>query len=270
MARYEKPVLHPLCEGRETDDHTRLRVGNSKWHLFARSLALLSLTTLVSGCETSEDRAYANAQSCLDQAKDVNSANVCSAMVDGLTSQQAYLVRCSANFIAQGLTGARLASAFQSLQNQTPGTNSTSTMLAFMVFDNSRTGNDVTTTINNCQQSGVQSLFRLATGVQWATTIAGLAAVSGVIPSNLNPSDPSFDPTQLTTVLNNLKTGGATDPQKQAIGSSALTANAAFCAAGSNFQSQDICTKLSSAIQAGNNDPTAIGAQLLTLLTQTN
>lgn len=239
-------------------------------------LAVLKLVTLSSiatfamlivGCETSEDRQLADAQSCLDAARTSADADVCLDKVQGLESNSAYLIRCSANFVGQGLTGERLARAFQEIKdNPGAGQNPTTKMLAYMVFNNALTRHNVSTTIENCQRSGVSSMFRLATTVQLATTLASFAGGS---PSDLDPSDPSFNPDKLKDVIDNLA-GASTPEQQTEVGNIALTANQAYCAEGSSFKENDICKRLSSAISTGNGDAQAIGAALIAELSQTN
>lgn len=231
---------------------------------------IASLSMLVAGCENGEDRQIAEAQTCLDGAKTEADASICLDKVEGLESDASYLIRCSANFVAQGLTGERLSTAFQEMKdNPGAGDNPTTKMLAYMVFDNSLTRHTAAVTLENCRRSNVTSMFRMATTVQMATTLA-LIAGSGSVPAYLNPSDTTnFDPNQLKQVVDNLTTS-ATDEQKQEIGTIAQTANEAYCGEGSTFKDNDVCTRLEAAITAGNGDATAIGAELIRQLSQTN
>lgn len=60
---------------------------------------ILGLSLL--GCESKEDQDLFAGQVCLDHAKTEAEATVCVNKVAGYESAQAYLIRCSANFIAQ-------------------------------------------------------------------------------------------------------------------------------------------------------------------------
>jgi hypothetical protein len=223
---------------------------------------------MLSGCESSDDRSYANAQTCLDQAHSATDTNRCVAMVNGLETDSAYLIRCSANFVAQGLTGDRLGTAFQSLKSQTAGQNPTTQMLAYMVFNEADTANNVNTTLNNCQLSKVDSMYKLANAVYAATTFASIAG-GGSIPSYLDPSNPAFDPTRLKQAIDTLQSG-STAGQQQQVGSVAQTVNSTFCGTGSTYSTTDICTRIGTAISSGNGDSAAIGAALLAQLSQTH
>ena len=51
---------------------------------------------LLTGCESEDERKLAAAQSCLDHAT-TSDVDTCTAMVDGVETESAYLIRCSAN-----------------------------------------------------------------------------------------------------------------------------------------------------------------------------
>lgn len=109
-------------------------------------------------------------------------------------------------------------------------------------------------------------MIRLATMSKLATFIASSGL--GGIPANADPTDPAFDPTQISQAISNLANSGS--PADQAsVGAIAIQANAAYCNEGSSFESNEICTNLRDAI-AGGGDATAIGAALLAQLQQVN
>lgn len=226
--------------------------------------ALLALGALT-GCETAEDRQIAAGQACLDSARDAASADQCISIVQGLESESSYLIRCSANFVANGFTGNRIASAFQRLKddNGSGGQDPMMTMMTFLVFQNTSDNHKIATTINNCQRSGVTSMFRLATTAQLATTIASLGGALGS--GALDPNNPSFDPTQLQTIANNLISGGTTQDKEQ-IGSIAITAAEAYCNEGSSYKGTEVCTNLEGAIATGGGNLETIGQTLLSQL----
>lgn len=220
------------------------------------------------GCsmEKDEDRTIASALACLDSATTSTQSDLCQAKVNGMTSQQSYLIRCSANLIAQGVTGSRLASAFSQLNRPpTTGTQS-SQMLSFLVFAKNLPLNTADLTYTNCTLSGVKSVSGLASMIQAATTVA---SVSGSLEGGtLDPASPSFDRNQLTTIANTLKndnSAGATT-KKSTIGQVALTMQSSLCGTGSSLSNQDVCTRINSAITTGNGNTAQIGQALLNLL----
>lgn len=230
-----------------------------------RGLTLLGLSALtltaLSGCETGEDRSLASAQSCLDNAHNESDANQCIALVEGLTTPDSYLIRCSANFIAQGFTGQKIADAFQTLANN--GSSTVDPMVGLMAYLNFVGTNPLHSAANtelNCQRSGVRSMLRLASAANLATTVQNL--VPGI---PFNPADPVAS---MEAAINYLKDHDPVDEDAEKLGQIAITANEAFCNAGSAYANEDICIQLGNSISAGQNgtDIAAIGLELINLL----
>ncbi len=236
-------------------------------HSILVTTAALSAVLFLTSCETAEDRQIAAAQDCIDTAKVSADADRCYSLVDGLESEKAYLIRCSANYIAQGFTGTRMASAFQRLKDDNgSGQDPMSTVMAYLVFSNTAATHSVDNAVSNCTKSGVRSMKRLVTMSKLATfiTTAGL----GSIPANANPLDASFDPAQISTAITNLA-GSGSAADKENVGNIAITAQTAYCNAGSSFENNEICKNLNQAIATGGGNAQTIGEQLLALL-QTN
>lgn len=229
-------------------------------------LSLAGLATLIlSGCETAEDRQLASAQDCIDSARTADDADRCYALVEGLENEKAYLIRCSANYIAQGFTGERMASAFQRLKDGDGGGQSPmATAMAYLVFSNPSAVHSVDSAVLNCTRSGVRSMQRLVTMSKLATFITQQGLGGGAIPANANPLDPSFDPATIQNAITNL--AGGTDTDKETVGTIALQMNDAYCGAGSSFTGNEICLKLGDAISTGSGNAKDIGEQLLALL----
>jgi hypothetical protein len=243
-----------------------------------KKLLLIPFALAISACEieNAEDRQIASAISCMDQAHTQADADVCMAKVDGLNSERAYSVRCSAHFIAQGLTGDRLGQAFQQLQ-QNPGGGGTqsSALAAYLVFRN-LTNHTSDITLNDCTLSGSVGAKGLASMAHVATKIASFSSGGGggITPgTNLDPASVSFDRTAIVTELTNLKNqvqanNPAATPTVTAIGQAAVAAQQAYCSEGS-MAGEDICTRLNNAINAGNASGLgafAIGSQLINAL----
>lgn len=232
-----------------------------------RSLTLIFAVTLLGACtmENEEDRKIASAMACIDEAKNEFDADVCLQKVDGLTSKQSYLIRCSANMIAQGFTGNRLATAFQELKDNNG--NKTASMMAYLVFAKDLPNHTADKTLENCTLSGVTSVKGLATMIKTATLAASWTGIP-LADSAFDPSNPdTFDPQELQNQLTNLA-NTATDEQKTEIGNLAVIAQESYCFDGSSMKDQDVCTKLNNAIESGGGDPKTIGQALLNLLKQ--
>jgi hypothetical protein len=229
----------------------------------ALPLAALALVSALTGCETGDDRQIAAGQACLDGAKTSGDADTCVATVQGLTSSDSYLIRCSANFIAQGFTTARLASAFQKLKdgNSTAsGASPTVSLISYLVFAKTLPNHTIALALSNCQASGVSSMYRLAVAANLATTVVNL---TGGITPNTNPDDPSFnaDSSAMLARLQTLYTANnATN--NAAIGTIAVTADSSYCNDTSAFKTSDVCKTLDAAL-AGGADPATAGRALL-------
>jgi hypothetical protein len=229
---------------------------------------------LATGCskETSEDQKISAALACIDTAATSTQVDTCLQQVADIQSQKAALIRCSGNFIAQGLTGSRLALAFeqQNPKNGSVSATPTTTMAAYLVFDPALTAHTAQKAFDNCNESGVKSVIGLAALIKVATTIA---TISGILPTNLDPSKigAGFDATAIQTQVNTLLASiEAQNPaaieQAAAIGIAAQSAQTAYCGTGSTLATQDVCIKLNAAITTGSGDTSNIGKSLLNLL----
>lgn len=219
------------------------------------ALSLGFATTGLTGCETDSDRQISAGQACLDSASTPTQADQCIAIVQGLTSPEASLIRCSANFVAQGFTASRIASSISKVKSGT-GTSQLAGMMSYLVFGSTTSGNHTADmAVINCQASGVRSMLRLALAAQMATTIAGI----GGIP--VNAADPAA---AMATAISSFA-GSSTPAQQTALGNTAVLAQSSYCASGSSYASTDVCTKLSAAVNVGGGAQ-AIGARLATLL----
>ncbi len=235
--------------------------------------ALSSLGMINTGCEDQSQATLASAQSCLDAANTTAKANACAAKVANDHSAEAYLIRCSANFIAQGVTGDRLANAYK--QMSTSSSNKTTALMAYLIFDDSLTGNTASETTFNCQSSGVASIFQLASAAALATAVGkatstalGVSITSLLPDANGNVNTGTLQ-TAMATLETNITSWGPNDPRtiqaESTIGSAVSNSYGAFCSTSSSFSSEDVCTKINSAVASGSTSQD-VGATLLGLL----
>lgn len=225
----------------------------SKKLIFVASLATLALA----GCETSDDRTLAQGQACLDSATS-SSALQCKDLVAGLSSQESNMIRCSADFIAQGFTGTRIADSISQIKNSSGSTDGTTAMIAYLVFKSTSPSAD--TAVSDCTAAGSRSMLRLATATKLATTIASAAGILG-----------SIDPTsataasQMQAAVNSLASGSPSASDLTTLGNTAILANSAYCSDGSSYVGTDVCNDLKTAL-ASSNDPQAIAQALLQVM----
>lgn len=239
---------------------------------FSQGLVLASMAfvaSALSGCEKEEDRKIYEAQACLDAARNAGDADVCVAKIQGNESSEAYLIRCSANFVAQEFTGPRIANAFQKLKdNESTATDPMATMFAFLVFSKTAPGHSADDAVTNCKKSGLLSMRRMAEAAKTATLIAG--GIGGTIGTNFDPTNPNFDQTAIDQAITDLKnlTGPAAEAKKEELGNLAISMNESFCgSASSSFKDNEVCTNLQAAVGAG-ADAKTIGAALLEQLSK--
>ena len=207
----------------------------------------------LTGCESDESRALADAQSCIDRASP-SQASLCSAMVNGLTGSAAYAIRCSAHYLANGFTGARFAAAFQQIKTATGTVDPMTSAMGYLVFPATSGIHGSDTTLSDCSLSASTSLKRIAILTSFATFIASQTGAA------LTPAaDGSLTPAQMKQAVQ------AFSGNPAVIGDLAIQANTAFCAPGSSLAGNRVCTDLTSAVTGGAST-TTIGTALLSLL----
>jgi hypothetical protein len=234
-------------------------------------VVLASMAALgLSACnkENSQDVAVEAGIQCLNTAQTAAQADNCQAAVAGINTAEAYVVRCSANLVAQGLTGTRISTAFQQLNNATGSgaTNATASLLSYVVFAQNLPLDTAALTYTNCTATNDPGLVGLANLIQIATTVASLDSnYSNLANSPYNPGSPSYDPAALATEIATLNSQN-NPTTNAAIGSLAVSAQAAYCTTGSPLATQIVCTELNSAVQSGSGNAANTGKSLLNLL----
>lgn len=237
--------------------------------MFSKKIATLILglsAALLTGCEAeqTEKDMIAEAQFCLDKARDASSAQACMSKIDGVTSANAYALRCAAGFISSGITTAsNLSQALTALSEDGTGP---ADMLNVLNFGDVGLANQTTSYCIQSQQKGLQLISALAKS---ATALAGAANSLGLGSCSTNLAD--CDAAAIENVIDRLL-NPATDPQVvadtlTAVGSSIQTVYTTTCG-GTSSANTDICDDINqAAATAGINIATAdldkIGEALL-------
>jgi hypothetical protein len=208
---------------------------------------------LFAACETGDEDRIAQAQACLDRANQTT-VSECELIVAGVTGPRASLIRCSADFIAQGFTGSRFASAFTALKTTTTGQNSTLAMMAYLVFtvgaDDAARNAAADTAVNNCTSSGLPGMIMFSQFAKSATLIsAGLAITPGTPPT----------PAQMQGNL-----GAVTGANVTSLGTSIIAISTIYCAPTSSTKDVTFCASVNNAASQGGAN--AVGTQMLALL----
>lgn len=223
-------------------------------------LFLIILAAVLTNCSEKEADKIGDAQACIDKASKTT-VNDCLSKIDGLTSQQAYLLKCSAGFIEQGFDDPnKFITAIKQLSANNSGGGSTMLgMMGVLAFDDK---DKAAATLANCQKSKAKGFIMFASMANIATTIG---SVSGNL-SNLITSIQTDPSTAQATMLNLVNTLNSDPNAVTSIGATAIVAYDSNCS-GTNSTSQ-MCTTFTNAINSSGNpsDPTAVGNALKGLL----
>lgn len=203
-------------------------------------LAVIVSCCLIS-CEDKEDDKVFAAQKCLDVATASN-VDTCVNMIAGIGTNQAYIIRCSADFIRQGITTPTIVSAVEDLDQVNDNENSTVALFDAFIFTAS--GGDSAATlvgeaVTNCQATGSSTLATLALSAQMATTLAGIFGTDIATWVATNPSAGD-----VTTIANNPANADEVEDMAGAI----ISMQSTSCAEGGQFEGTDVCTSLNAAI----------------------
>ena len=215
-------------------------------------IALSAVALFNVGCESDEERKIAAARTCLDGATSTT-VETCTAIVEGLTSSQSYLIRCAAHYIYNGFTITSFANAFQKIKdNPSSGNNSMVSTLAFLAFPSNSGTHGATILQSDCAASGSKGMQRLSLMTAVATTFSSVAGITNV----------TTEAQMVSAITNFVSNGGS----PTTLGNLAISAQSQFCNEGSSFATNDVCKTLNAAV--GSSTPAEIGQALITQLQQ--
>lgn len=222
---------------------------------FLTFLSYISILTFIS-CETKDQDTIHKAQNCLNHA-DGSEALTCQAMVDGMESKDSYVIRCSAQFINEGITASKMAEAFNE-KDKTPNTGSYSNLVGMFGVLSFKTQAAANTTYGYCQKTGLESFKLFSSMVQISTNIA---AAGNLLESIQNGQTPSQE--DMEQAIDALLTS-QDETTLTAIGNVVLTNGNDYCAQEKN-KTTDFCKRVNHAVANGTT-PTEVGEQLLSIL----
>lgn len=250
-----KPKTRPLTR-LETQPSSRL------WKSSALALMAIFCWTMA-GCGPTDADKISDAQSCLNLASPAG-APACVAMVAGIVSQNASLIRCSGAFIQEGFGDAsKIASALSQIDSD-PGSSGSMAMMAALAFQGTTDVNLNLTTAQTaqteCANSGSPGLIFLSgvalTATQAAALVPGLDLTSGTITAG-----------DIQTGLTNLADNAADPATQAAVGSAVLSMYNVSCQNGSSSTAGNYCEQFQSVIDQVGSTPADIGQFLATCYT---
>jgi hypothetical protein len=215
------------------------------------SAVICSVTALIVGCENAEDDKTFQAQFCLNQITSTNTdVKPCLAKIEGLQSQKASQVRCSAYYLSQGFYNPqRFADAMQAIGNS--DSNPLLAMTGALAFTDKTSAqglgfNDhialADATYTACTASGSPGYAMFAVATRMGSKFSGAAPT-------INP-DGSVDP-------GNLDPTNMTDSE---LGESAGVIFDTYCTGAQS--SSSVCTEYNEAIPDANAGNDVVGCQL--------
>lgn len=224
------------------------------------TIAVVLGTFGLSACEDEESNKINQAQACLDKVDDSNpaSAVACEKYIKGVNSQQAWVLRCSIDFIEGGLTNSRIIQAFKDLDD-TDGANSTKEayFIANLALSSTAAADDA---FESCQKSKVASLIYIAS---FSRAGAYLNAAGNALGDDIIDANGNIDEAALDAAIDSCANGDATC-DLDAIGESIITLESIYCT-GANKNSE-ACEEVNLAIENGGGTPEGVGEILACLL----
>lgn len=207
-------------------------------------------------CEKRDSDKVAEAQACLDAASS-STALSCMAKVDGVDTEAANMIRCSANFIYQEFAEpTRLARIADQMKGGSGG-GSAAVALGILAFSKASGSNTAAAlaqlTSGYCVASKSKGMILLS---QMALVGSTLATAAAAIITECDASQAGFDQNNCNTEI--VQAACQTDPAT--LGTAAQTAYQQSCV-GSSQANSSVCQQFAQ-VTAGTTDPTTIGENL--------
>lgn len=216
------------------------------------TLALISL----SGCEEEESNDLAKAQQCMDRITSSNFAQAenCMAYVAKHDSQQANILKCSIKMLAGGLTSDKITQAYIKLSGN--GGNKEAAFISVLALS---PASKATEAQAYCERSQLKGLIYISNLAVVGSTIASAGGAGGYDPSN--PTDLPSDAEIANMLTSCTPPGGTCGGNFSTIGAAVTTVSSSYCT-GDNA-TNDVCTKVNSAITNSGGNPTAVAKYLI-------
>lgn len=216
--------------------------------------ALLSVT--LAACEKKDSDKVAEAQDCLDNSAS-SEALSCLEKIDGVDTEAADLIRCSAHFIYQKFSDpTRLQNISKQMQNSNGAASASSLAIGLLAFSEGggQRGTMATEAFNYCKASKSKGMLLLASMSLIATNID--LAGGGAIIAACDPANPSYETTCEAAIQ-----GAACDAEPEVLGSAAIAAYQQSCQ-GSAQQNSSVCAQFQGVAAGQTDNPAAVGQQL--------
>lgn len=238
-------------------------------------IAILSVVLLAfaAGCEDDAKSKLYDAQACLDNLDETvaytdlrASAQVCENKLGAMTSQESSTIRCSARLLMGGMTAARFAKAVDQMDG------SSSNEAALISVLSLKGQGSSTAEKQSDAKTLAKSMFSACTnsGIPGLVYVAGLSLTGTVMTNSIAIGCGGGDMTACTeeelaneadTIVSDCIAGSC---EPESIGDAAIAISDSYCVG--DKKDEEICTDIAAAIDAGGGSNSAIGQQLLNLL----
>jgi hypothetical protein len=222
-------------------------------------VTLAVICGLMSGCGPTDADKISDAQTCLNTAT-ADMADLCVAMVDGIYSQSASLIRCSGAFIKEGFgDSTKVKQALSQLDNNGNGASGSMAMMSVLAFQS-----DADKAVNLASAQAAQTEC-IKSGSPGLIFLSGVSLTASQAVALINPADPTnITPTDISNGLASLASGSAQD--QATVGSAILSIYDVSCQNGSSTAG-NYCQQFQSVIDQVGSDPASVGQFLATCYT---
>jgi hypothetical protein len=214
-------------------------------------LILLAIAGLgwLTGCEDKQEVDLFKAQLCIDKAT-AATVNSCLTQIDGDNSRRAFVMRCSAAFISEGIDEIAIVNALENIDGEEGGDPTAPAIAALAMSDTTTSAQALTT----CTQTESSALISLANFANLATAMKALlgftAGASGADIENL-----------IDTYVGSIPPDSA---DKEALGAAVIASQESLCNPDDGlFRDDDACVDINAAIASGGGDPNDVADALM-------
>lgn len=217
----------------------------------SRTLMIVSAifaNLLFTACEDQQEADLFKAQICIDKAS-ASSVNGCLDLIEGDNSERAYVLRCSAAFISEGIDETAIVNAVENIDGSGGGDPTTPAIAALAMSTTAISAAAVST----CNATNSDALIALANFANIATAMDVLLSF---------PNNPTS--AQIDALIDSYNPGTANAADKAALGTAVIAGQSSLCDPNSGlFQGNEACADIDAAVAANPNDPSAVADALI-------
>lgn len=211
-------------------------------------LGLIFALVFLCSCEDKSETNLYRAQQCINTASS-ETVNDCLNIIGNQSTPRAYVMRCSAAFISQGIEENAIVQAIEEIDSR-DGSNPAAPALAALSMEGVE---DSQNAVEMCRRSQSRSLLALANFSNLATSMGSLLEF---------PPNPS--PEYIQDLIDGFDGGAKTEEEKAALGQSVIQSQESLCNSSNGLlKGTKTCEDINGAIAENPDNPSAIAEALL-------